>query len=569
MKENFYKSFDGKEIYYKAWDTKNKKAIVILHRWHEHSWRVSHIVEEIGLNRYAFFAWDARWHGKNSWKRGYADHFMDFVRDLEYFINHIENQYNIPKKDITIIAQSVWAVIAATWIHDFAPRINAAILASPAFNVNLIIPWAKVVLTAWQKIVWNFTVASYVKGKQLTHDMKRSLSYAKDPLVSLQIASNILLELYQHSKRIIDDASAIQLPILLLSSGKDSVVFKKEQDIFFNNLASKYKKKYLLEGFYHDTLWEKEREKAFQYIREFLDWIEEQKSEEIIPHAMEEFNYLNTKLPKFSFKNIGFTLTRFSLQKMGRHLSKWIAVAEKTGYDSWAMLDYVYENKAQGSYLIGKVFDRIFLNNIWWIGIRQRKEILEEALIYSIKDISSKEKPVNIMDIAAGHGKYVLETVKPFFDKIGKISLRDYVQENVNRWNEKIEKQWLQSKIIFEKMDAFDMKSYKEIYPTPNIVIVSGLYELYDENEKIFISLEGIWKSIEKGGYLIYTNQPTHPQIEFIARVLSSHKGNSLWKMRRRSQNEMDLLVNKAWFTKVKQYIDDWWMFTVSIAKKL
>ena len=40
----------------------------------------------------------------------------------------------------------------------------------------------------------------------------------------------------------------------------------------------------------------------------------------------------------------------------------------------------------------------------------------------------------------------------------------------------------------------------------------------------------------------MYTNQPWHPQIEMIARVLPNRDGQP-WVMRRRTQAEMDALV--------------------------
>ncbi len=66
----------------------------------------------------------------------------------------------------------------------------------------------------------------------------------------------------------------------------------------------------------------------------------------------------------------------------------------------------------------------------------------------------------------------------------------------------------------------------------------------------------------------MYTNQPWHPQLKFIAKVLKSHRGGDSWVMRRRTQNEMDQLVEKAGFEKVAQYIDQYGIFTVSIAEK-
>jgi hypothetical protein len=72
-----------------------------------------------------------------------------------------------------------------------------------------------------------------------------------------------------------------------------------------------------------------------------------------------------------------------------------------------------------------------------------------------------------------------------------------------------------------------------------------------------------------QGGYLIYTGQPWHPQIELIARTLTSHRGQQAWVMRRRTQAELDELVRIAGFSKIEQWIDDWGMFTVSLARRI
>ena len=82
-------------------------------------------------------------------------------------------------------------------------------------------------------------------------------------------------------------------------------------------------------------------------------------------------------------------------------------------------------------------------------------------------------------------------------------------------------------------------------------------------------SLAGLAKAVLPGGYLIYTGQPWHPQLEMIARALTSHRGGQAWVMRRRSQQELDQLVAAAGFEKFEQRIDEWGIFTVSVARRL
>ncbi len=118
-----------------------------------------------------------------------------------------------------------------------------------------------------------------------------------------------------------------------------------------------------------------------------------------------------------------------------------------------------------------------------------------------------------------------------------------------------------------EVADAFDREAVARIQPRATIGIVSGLYELFPSNDLVLNSLRGLAEAIEPGGCLIYTNQPWHPQLEFIAHVLRNREGER-WIMRRRTTAEMDELVQTAGFEKIEMEIDQWGMFTVSVARR-
>src|SRR3546814_11195680 len=69
-------------------------------------------------------------------------------------------------------------------------------------------------------------------------------------------------------------------------------------------------------------------------------------------------------------------------------------------------------------------------------------------------------------------------------------------------------------------------------------------------------------------GFLVYTGQPWHPQLELIARALTSHRAGQAWVMRRRTQAEMDQLVEAAGFRQITLRVDDWGIFSVSLAQR-
>jgi len=110
-----FTSFDGSNIFYRHWQSEQrlqkKRAIILFHRGHEHSGRIAHLVDELGLDDFQFFAWDARGNGLSPGERGDAVNFAVLVRDAHCFVEHIKQTYGFEEQDLAIIGQSVGAVI--------------------------------------------------------------------------------------------------------------------------------------------------------------------------------------------------------------------------------------------------------------------------------------------------------------------------------------------------------------------------------------------------------------------------------------------------------------------------
>ena len=578
MIESAFASHDGVELFYRAWPARSgtaKGAVVLLHRGHEHSGRVAHIVDELGLDDVAFYAWDARGHGRSPGERGHSPSFAHSVRDLDCFVRHVCETGGFAMEDIAVVAQSVGAVLAATWVHDYAPGIRALVLASPAFDVKLYVPFAKEGIALWQKLKGTFFVNSYVKARFLTHDPARIASFEADPLITRPIASNVLLELYEAADRVVADARAITVPTQLLVSGSDFVVRHAPQHRFFENLGGTIKERHVLPGFYHDTLGERDRAKALDKVRTFLlerfaapPVAADLRRAHLCGHTRDEADRLATPLSLLSPRGLYWALTRASI-RLGGLFSRGMETGVRTGFDSGSTLDYVYEDEARGLGPGGRLIDRQFLNAIGWRGIRQRKVHLEELIGKALARLRAAGRPLRVLDIAAGHGRYVLDAVAASEAKPESIRLQDYSPINVEKGTALITERGLSDMAEFHRADAFDTEGLAAIAPRPTLAIVSGLYELFPDNALIEASLAGLARAMEPGSLLLYTGQPWHPQLEMIARALTSHRGGEAWIMRRRSQQEMDQLVAAAGFRKVEQRIDKWGIFTVSLAERV
>jgi len=514
--EHAMKSWDGAELFYRAWIPREatNKAILLFHRGHEHSGRWQQTVDLLGLKDIAVCAWDARGHGRSLGERGTANNFADVVRDVDAFARHISKRYEIPIENMIVLAHSLAAVSVAAWVHDYAPPIRAMILATAAFHVKLYVPFAIPFLRMKQKLFGPGQVKSYVKSKLLTRDREQAAQYDADPLIFRQIAVNVLLDLKDTADRLIADAGAIQTPTLMIGAGRDWVVSLKAQREFFSRLSSPLKEMEIYPVAYHAIFHDQDRDLVVHRVREFVRGRFAKPVTQPSLLNADQAGYTWDEYERLKSRGgMKFAVARAGLRAAGR-LSHGVDLGWRNGFEK----------------------------------------------------LHGEGHPVRILDIAAGAGRYVIETVHELPDISINVTLRDYKQENVDAARALAQEFGLEN-VTVERGDAFDRDSIAAIAPQATIGIVSGLYELFPRNEPILNSLRGLAGGIETGGYLIYTNQPWHPQVEFIARVLRNREGEP-WIMRRRTTAEIDELVCVSGFRKMTMEVDQWGMFTVSIARR-
>jgi alpha-beta hydrolase superfamily lysophospholipase/phosphatidylglycerophosphate synthase/SAM-dependent methyltransferase len=594
--EHTFKSFDGVELFYRAWipSRPTSKALIILHRGHEHSGRMSETVDRLALGDVAVFAWDQRGHGRSPGERGGAESLSAVVKDLDSFAKHLVTAHGVKLTDTILLAHSVGGVIGAAWVHDYAPPLCGMILATPALRVKLYVPFAIPALRLKQRFLGaghpNNVVKSYVKSRVLTHDPAEQKAYDADPLIFRQIAINILLDLFDMSTRLLDDAGAITTPTLILAAGNDWVVKESAQRKFFERLSSHVKEFDIFPGSYHALFHENIRSQVVARVKTFIveclerppasddaRLVAELLNADRGGHTRAEFDRL--RAPSL---NPIWPIVRCAMKIAGR-LSDGIRLGWNSGFDSGITLDYVYANRPAGVTPIGKLIDHNYLNSPGWRGIRQRRVNLEQFLRRAIDETRGAGRLVRIVDIASGPGRYVLETMKSASagathdtphdttpDVTANITavLRDYKLANLGVARALADELGLAGQVEIAQADAFDRDSIASIAPRPTIGIASGIYELFPDNDPLRRSLAGLADAIEPGGFLIYTCQPWHPQIEFIARALTNREGRP-WVMRRRTQAEMDALVRAAGFEKIDQAIDRWGIFTVGLARRI
>src|SRR5205085_11104111 len=97
---------------------------------------------------------------------------------------------------------------------------------------------------------------------------------------------------------------------------------------------------------------------------------------------------------------------------------------------------------------------------------------------------------------ASGPGRYVLETIHTLKTISISAELRDYKQENLDAAARLRDQLGLEN-VKLTLGDAFDRAALAAVTPRPSIAIVSGLYELFPDNEPVLRSLRGLAGAVE------------------------------------------------------------------------
>ncbi len=265
-------------------------------------------------------------------------------------------------------------------------------------------------------------------------------------------------------------------------------------------------------------------------------------------------------------KKIKLFLTILLIRTVGR-LSTGINLSFKYGFISGYMLDYIYKNEPSGKFLIGKIIDKAFLNNVGWQAIRQRKDNLKKYLKEAIAENRRNKVKTVILDIASGPAKYILEVLV----ETGEQDIYVVCQDIDLRWLDygkgEADKLGLKN-IRFEKGDAFSLELLSKVTPQPNIVVSSGFYDWITDDELVKKSFNYCYSILSTPGRIIFTNQAGHQQMELVSAAFVDFNKQPL-RMKTRPSELISGWAKEAGFKNFNTSIDEWGLYSVSKGEKL
>lgn len=258
-------------FYGQYWQGKETKAVIVLvHGLGEHSGRYQHVAKELTNHNFSVVAFDHFGHGKTSGKRGHNPNFEAVLSSVEKGID-IANRI-FPEKPIFLYGHSMGGNAIINYVLRKKHKLKGAIATSPFLKLGFQPPVIKLAFgKLMQHIIPSITLKNKLEVSAISRDHQEIKKYLEDPLIHSKVSPNYSIKFMKTGKWAIENATELNIPMLLLHGTEDGVIDYKGTEAFAKK--SKNAKLKLYKGGYHELhndLCKKEM------LQDVLDWLHHQ-----------------------------------------------------------------------------------------------------------------------------------------------------------------------------------------------------------------------------------------------------------------------------------------------------
>ena len=244
---------DGIKIFYRQYQAESERARMVLsHGVGEHSGRYGNVIERVLPKGFSVWAPDHRGHGQSGGKRGHVLNFVQYLTDLRLTVE-------LAKKDMPgempcfLLGHSMGGLIALDFAQHYPELIDGVVASSPCLGMVIEIPAVKKVLGSFMSYVWpGMTMGSGLDATKISRDENVVSAYKNDPLVHDRVSARFFTELLAAIESVNQQASALNVPVLMQVAGEDYLVNADSSKHFFEKLTLQDKTLHVYDDMYHE-----------------------------------------------------------------------------------------------------------------------------------------------------------------------------------------------------------------------------------------------------------------------------------------------------------------------------
>lgn len=264
-------SNDGLQLFAQKWEPEGEvKAVInLVHGLGEHSGRYQQWAEKLTGAGYAVMTFDLRGHGRSGGPRGHVSSFDRFADDVSLLLENSIQRF--PGKPHFLYGHSLGGLIVLYYLIQRQPQLSGAVVTSAGLQTALTEQKFKIFLARLLGSIWpSSSLPSGLEPDTLSRDPAVVEAYKSDPLVHDRISSGFGKSGLQAIEYIYNNASRINLPLLLMHGTADQLAFLSGSQKLVESISCDYNFK-AYENCAHELHYEPEKDQVFEDLQEWLD----------------------------------------------------------------------------------------------------------------------------------------------------------------------------------------------------------------------------------------------------------------------------------------------------------
>lgn len=265
------RAHDGLELYHQAWrpDGDARAAVVLVHGLGEHSGRYPHVAAALVDAGCAVYAIDHRGHGKSGGKRTFVRSYDEFMRDLDQFRAHVEDQQR--NRPLIVLGHSMGGNLALGHVLGSQDGVAGLALSAPALSMpDDISPVQLKIFRLLAKVAPGVRPEG-LDAEAISRDPAVVAAYRNDPLVfSGKISAGLGVALFDAIESFPSRHAELRLPLLLLHGTADALVGVDGTRALEAGAVNADVTAHYYDGLFHEVFNEPEQE---QVLADLVAWI--------------------------------------------------------------------------------------------------------------------------------------------------------------------------------------------------------------------------------------------------------------------------------------------------------
>ncbi|MGE5701702.1 MAG: lysophospholipase [Clostridia bacterium] len=262
------------KCYRHSWMVDEPLATVILvHGTGEHHGRYEHVARFLNNRGFQVASGDLPGWGRTPGRKGHIEQFDDYIEAVAGWVAEEQQTKQSDNYPVFLLGHSLGGLIAARYVETYAGQHGLAglVLSSPCLQLRLAIsPWKRKLADVLNELMPTLRLGNGIAPFQVSRDPRVREAYVKDPYNYAKVSVRWFHELQTAMEASFQEEKRVDLPVLTVQAGADSLVNPDavEQFVYALPVADKQFVKY--EGLYHEVLNEPEKEIV---LTEIADWM--------------------------------------------------------------------------------------------------------------------------------------------------------------------------------------------------------------------------------------------------------------------------------------------------------